>query len=191
MELLSENMPSRVSQPADPVGKIVYLCGPIDSVTVEEGTTWRSEAQNRLTYHGFATFNPATAFRVGRILPDQISSMGRTIEKINRLAIAHCYALLVHVQPGQEAVGTWREVEYAREMRKPIYVVAPHLRHHAALWDVQVHDTLFDAVRALKTDHTEHKEGDGSVNLDIPDIGIVRVRPISRREQQEILGESI
>ena len=94
--------------------RLVYLAGPIDLVDGPERHDWRIEAEKALGARGMSSYNPARAFHwVGD------ANGGSKVIRINRMAMEQSDAVLFRLTT-KPTVGTWRELQMAIDMGKPV-----------------------------------------------------------------------
>lgn len=94
--------------------RLVYLAGPIDLVDGPERHDWRIEAEKALGARGVSSYNPARAFHwVGG------ANGGSKVIRINRMAMEQSDAVLFRLTT-KPTVGTWRELQMAIDMGKPV-----------------------------------------------------------------------
>lgn len=139
---------------------MIYLAGPIDDVSAREADDWRNRAADLLNERNLVAFFPNRAYRVNRN-PSK-HEMGAIIHT-NQHAISCSFAVLVNLTGTGRAIGTIREIEFARQMHKPVIVVADvDLVNHFALCDCEVVPSLLVAAerintfaRSVKAEHSE------------------------------------
>lgn len=106
------------------VTNLVYLAGPVRSVSREEASFWRLQMATRLHRMGIATFNPAAAWSVPNHFTNGINDLEleTSLQSINDIAVAMSNAVVVAYQ-ATPSVGTDREINLAKGLRKPIVVL--------------------------------------------------------------------
>jgi len=98
---------------------LVYLGGPIDLVTDEERTDWRSKLKFILQAEGISSFDPCAAFNIN--LTDR-SDCARLVE-INERALGTCDTAVFVMSKSQPSIGTPIEMFAAHHMGKQAIVV--------------------------------------------------------------------
>lgn len=125
---------------------LVYLAGPIDGITTGEAANWRQQTGRTLAHYGVATFDPYGAYHL--VLPASYD-IAHAVGVINRFAIEQCQAVLVNLSGRGRSIGTLREIEFARAHNKRVIVVLPNGTPSLEAHDLEVVDTLADAIAAL------------------------------------------
>lgn len=106
------------------VTNLVYLAGPVRSVSREEASFWRLQMATQLHRIGIATFNPAAAWNVPSHMTNGVNDMylERSLQSINDIAVAMSNGMIVAYQ-GAPSDGTDHEIELAKSLRKPIVIL--------------------------------------------------------------------
>lgn len=115
---------------------LVYCAGPLDDVSYEEGRNWYEEAKRLAPAHA-TLFFPGHAYSNPQNNP-------QVMDTINRIVIVLSDALLVNLSGPGKALGTCREIEYARHYDKPVVVVANNLAS-LLTYDLIIVDNIKDA----------------------------------------------
>lgn len=116
----------------------VYLAGPIDDSPLD--MTYEVVC-DVLTDRGMVVFRPREAYRGPKTAPDFIARM-------NRAAIRECDAVLVYWPDPTPSLGTGRDIEYARQLEKRVFVVAPWCTS-TELNDCESYRSVEDAAKAM------------------------------------------
>ncbi len=125
----------------------VYLAGPVTSAK----DMWRENAARILATAGIATFDPGKPY--AGIDP---KTHGRWVQRIDRMVLRECDVVLACLDP--VALGTCREIEYARQHGKPVYAFGlGHVGCFAS--DLFLYPTMLDALNAILEGLTCRKEG--------------------------------
>lgn len=110
----------------------VYLAGPLDGVDPEyDARAWYKDAVERLEGLSAVLFCPGNAYLATG--PNQ----GRWIERYNRAAIEASRVVLVNLAGPGRALGTIREIEFAKTKGKHVVVIGD-LHHSLAAHDLEV-----------------------------------------------------
>lgn len=135
------------------VNKCVYLAGPIDGLSFQEGIEWRQYAQKELAAHDIKALSPQRGKEYLRSNPDVASEMrfakqekyfkdnpmstAKGILTRDKYDATNCNVLLVNFLGSKEAsFGTVMEIAWANLLNKPIVVVIEEdniHRHHPML----------------------------------------------------------
>lgn len=120
---------------------LVYLCGPIDSVSLGVATGWRGKVQEEL-YNITSFFDPAQVFTACS------ADVAEKVVQINREAIKKCDILFCDITAGRyfESI---REIEFARTLNKPVICVCGDIKSFG-MYDIQTYETLDEGISALK-----------------------------------------
>lgn len=143
--------------------KVVYLAGPIDAVSRPDAMGWRDQVAGLLSREDITSYNPCAAFVNGHL------DTAEAIDRVNRVAIQSCDAVIARFTDKAPSVGTPREIEFARSLNKPVVVWADNekFKRHLAAFDVEVTYSAEGAVRKLlgKT-NVIREDWDSSMPLD-------------------------
>lgn len=116
----------------------VYIAGPIDDAKTKIDLDVVFFA---LLAKGLAIYSPRHAFQGASFTPDFVAL-------VNRSTICASDAMLVYWPSPDPSFGTGRDVEYARQAGKPVFVVAPWC-HSTELHDCHVYNSIADAATAM------------------------------------------
>lgn len=100
---------------------LVYLAAPIDGVDENNRTLLVDTVCEALHKINVAVFRPVYAFAQTSITA--MTNNADKIRAINRAAITNCNALIAILSGPGRALGTIREIEFARSVKKPVFVV--------------------------------------------------------------------
>ena len=120
---------------------LIYLAGPIDQVSDEDGAEWRMMATEALAQMGVASFDPRAAYGRGR------ADLRRVME-INFAAVRASTGILAYYLPDLPTVGTWLELGYARAVGKRVVIWGPG--GHVPLIVFELFPLYSDLDRAIK-----------------------------------------
>lgn len=129
---------------------LVYLAGPIDAIGRESAVGWRTAVAEELRGCGVAVFDPYSAFRndtpwaEGAVLPSAV------MDAVNRAAIRSSDVVLACLLEAGRAIGSCREIEYARSRGKRVVVAVQEPHRFCALHDCAVYPTLDEALVHLE-----------------------------------------
>lgn len=133
----------RTPVPAPPTQTpVVYLAGPIDQVSVEESTKWREVAAQALEEVAI-TVSPRGMVAGGAV------NDGSAVMALCRAVVPLCSHILTYLPRGVPALGTIREIEYARGLGLPVHVVGDWVSASAFSADLTVHHSLANAIEYL------------------------------------------
>jgi hypothetical protein len=127
------------------MGRLIYLAGPLDGLDID-GTTWYDEWV-KVAPDDVVSFMPGRAY-LGAV--DAPSEMDRA----NRAIIAASVGVVANLSGPGRALGTIREIEFAKSLRKPVLVVGD-LSASLASHDLQ----MFDSLQAV-SDHMASRKYD-------------------------------
>lgn len=103
----------------------VYLAGPIDRVSLEEATDWRTRLKGKLA-PPCCVFDPAAAF--GAVFRKQEGPPSESallwIDRVNLTALDSCDVFVLGLEAGQSALMTYVEIGYALAAGKPVLVLS-------------------------------------------------------------------
>lgn len=148
---------------------LVYLAGPIDGIPNKESRQWRYTAAKIFHKSGISCFNPAAAYSIAG------TDDFRSVIELNSIAITRCDAILVNLSGPGKAIGSIREIEFAKMYHKPVIVVLDSPHQHMALNDVVVCGDLDSAIEStMKTlgymeKQNAHSETKASTTRTTPD----------------------
>jgi nucleoside 2-deoxyribosyltransferase len=126
--------------------KLAYLAGPIDAEDVATAMGWRGTTTDYLLkLGGWAVFNPMTAYGIKTIDKD----ISAKVSTINRAAIAQSDLVIVNLATVARALGTIREIEYARSLGIRVMAYGPDLGKHIEAHDIEVYDDLMAVLEKL------------------------------------------
>lgn len=122
------------------MSRLIYLAGPLDGLTYD-GTAW---------YEGFGQLcsSQQVGFMPGRAYVGAITHCPDVIDAANRTVIGQAAAVLANLSGAGRALGTIREIEFAKSIRKPVVVVGD-VRTSLAAHDLVVAPDLEAAMRRL------------------------------------------
>lgn len=123
---------------------MIYLCGPIDSVSEDEATTWRRNAADLVWDQlNMTCYDPARAFHHASMHD------ASRIDNVNRAAIALSDGVIAYMVK-QPMFGTIRDIEFARANCVPVVMVESE--HIISLSKHDLHEAtgLVNAVAKLK-----------------------------------------
>lgn len=117
---------------------LIYLAGPLDGVDFDEAREWYEEAAS-FAPEGAVLYCPGRAFL---LQGDDPASM----DHANRSVIGMATDVVVAKLDGPgKALGTCREIEFARLRDRPVIVVSDSLQDSLMSWDLKVVGTLEEA----------------------------------------------
>lgn len=124
-------------------GWLAYLAGPLDGLEVD-GTAW---------YDEFEKIWPAGAvgFMPGRAYLGASHATAAAVEKANRAVIAASFVVVANLSGPGRALGTIREIEFAKSLGKSVLVVGD-IGASLASHDLAVYPDLQSVADKLKPD---------------------------------------
>jgi hypothetical protein len=117
---------------------LVYLGGPIGSLSEEERTLWRLRSRRIFQYYGVGCFDPA-----GALHPQPAVNRPR-VSAINDAAMRACDVCLFNLERGR-GFGSAREVERAVQWGKRVVIISEELYDTTYTHDVEVVLSELDA----------------------------------------------
>jgi nucleoside 2-deoxyribosyltransferase len=124
---------------------LIYLAGPLDGLEID-GTAW---------YDDFDAVRPVSVvgFMPGRAyLGASMRMVGSSVEAANRAVIEASLGVLANLSGPGRALGTIREIEFARSRGKPVIAIGD-LDVSLASHDLRVVPDLEGAVNVLMRDY--------------------------------------
>lgn len=119
-----------------------YLAGPIDLADQETRVGWQNAAKNILGHYGVSVYAPYFIAHHNPEVKQQIMSIGfHTVEQASMVL-----AYLPHDVP---TLGTIREIHHATTLGKRVVVASPWAGTSAFSADLEVHETLWEALCAI------------------------------------------
>lgn len=100
--------------------KLIYLGGPIASLGDKKARYWRRKLGVDLNALGISSFDPANGFNVN---PKHVNLIRHSIQPINDAAI-RASDLVIIAYNNVPSVGTDYEIELARNLGKPVFVLS-------------------------------------------------------------------
>ena len=138
---------------------MVYLAGPVDGISRIDSLGWRGIVGRELAERGMTCYNPPAAFRT----PDNGVARADCLRAINRAAIAVSDVVFVNLLGPGRGFGTIREIEAARMLNKPVFVMGEGLGRSLESFDVTLCSNLRACVDAVVIwDEMNRKSRDGS-----------------------------
>lgn len=120
---------------------LIYLAGPLDGISAHEGQGWYARAA-ACAPEGAVLYCPGRAFLYAGRNP-------RSVDYANRAVIKAADVLIARLDGPGRALGTCREIEYAKSLGKPVIVVGDLSRSLMA-WDLHVVDSIQEAMERCR-----------------------------------------
>lgn len=120
---------------------LIYLAGPLDGLDYD-GTTWYDEFDRLCEGTQFVGFMPGKAYKGAVRSPINM-------DIANRAIIKEASAVLANLLGPGRALGTIREIEFARNLGKPV-IVAGDLSASLASHDLTLVGDLEEAMATLQ-----------------------------------------
>lgn len=97
-------------------GRLIYLAGPLDGLGKFDGTAW---------YDEFMAVRPAdvVGFMPGRAYIGASCETAGAADRANRAVIAVSLGIVANLAGPGRALGTIREIEFAKSLAKPVIAI--------------------------------------------------------------------
>lgn len=152
-----------------------YLCGPIESCS-DGGTSWRKVVQSTLVHLGvqwldpchkpttFVTETPEDNRRLCRLREagcyDSVREEMLWIRRVDLRLVHLADFLIVHLDRDLPTCGTWEEIVWANQEKKPILIHYAQGKNSAPLWlfGMLPHQMVFSTWTAMRyyLDYVDH-----------------------------------
>jgi len=122
----------------------IYLAGPIDGISIEEGCSWREELAKSVP-SGVLLVSPAHAY-----LGTVNTANAKQMDYLNRNLIQNCQGFLANLLGPGRGFGTVREIEFAVLSNRFVAVAGHDSLHESMMtYDFPIVDTLMEGVESI------------------------------------------